>query len=331
MFNRRLLKFLCLSGLILGVWLHAQDAPPSIVAESVPAVPAELRARMNQYMNMRAAVLADWHPRERSMLVLTRFGDTMQVHSVQSPGAYRRQLTFFPDRVLDASFSPAAGKNYFLFGMDTGGAEFYKFYKFDLSDGSVKLLTDGKSRNTGLLFNHRGTQAAYMSTRRNGRDDDLYLVDPENPSTEKRALEAKGTWVPLDWSPDGSLLLLMEEISINETYLHIFDVTSGSVEQITPTAPAKVAYGPAVWSKHSKGIYVVSDRESEFKRLLYYDIAKKAYTSYSDQIHWDVEDLDISPDGWTLAFTANVNVDVEYLSIDDGVEGDSVSGYLRES
>jgi len=316
MFNRRLLKLLCLSGLILGVCLDAQDVPPSIVAEGVPSIPTELRARMNQYMNMRAAVFADWHPRERSMLILTRFGDTMQVHSVQSPGAYRKQLTFFPDRVLGASFSPGTGKDYFLFGMDTGGAEFYQFYRFGLSDGSVKLLTDGKSRNTGLRFNHRGTQAAYMSTRRNGRDNDLYLVDPENPSAEKRALDLKGTWVPLDWSPDGSLLLLMEEISINETYLYILDVASGGLELITPKGSEKVAYGPAVWSKHSKGIYVISDRDSEFKRLFYYDIAKKAYTSYSDQIQWDAEDLDVSPDGWTLAFTANVDGTSEVYLLD---------------
>ena len=303
---RRLMAIL-FATLLATICLCGQDAPPSIVAEGVPAVPAELRARMNQYMNMRAAVLADWSPSERSMLVITRFGDTMQVHSVQSPGAYRRQLTFFPDRVLDASFSPAVGKNYFLFGMDTGGAEFYQFHKFDLSDGSVKLLTDGKSRNTGMLFNHRGTQAAYMSTRRNGRDNDLYLVDPENPSTEKRALEVKGTWVPVDWSPDDSHLLLIEEISINETYLHLFDLASGRAERLTPPGPEKVAYGNARWSKDGKGLFVITDRDSEFQRLNYYDHAAKSFTSLTDNIPWDVEDLDLSPDGGILAFTVNAD------------------------
>jgi len=303
-------------------WTAGQQPPSSIVAEGVPAVPEELRARMNQYMNMRAAVFADWHPSERSMLILTRFGDTMQVHSVQAPGAYRQQLTFFPDRVLDASFSRAVGKNYFVFGMDTGGAEFYQFYKFDLADGTVKLLTDGKSRNTGLLFNHRGTLAAYMSTRRNGRDNDLYLLDPENPSAEKRALDLKGTWVPLDWSPDDSRLLLLEEISINETYLHLFDVASGRAELLTPAGSEKVAYGNARWSKDVKGFFVISDRGSEFQRLNYYDLDAKTFTSLTENIPWDVEDLDLAPDGGILAFTVNADGVSELHLLDTGTRAE---------
>ncbi|MGH6630254.1 MAG: S9 family peptidase, partial [Burkholderiales bacterium] len=177
-------------------------------------------------------------------------------------------------------------------------------------------MTDGKSRNTGLLFNHRGTLAAYMSTRRNGRDSDLYLVEPRNPSTEKRALELKGTWVPVDWSPDGSLLLLMEEISVNETYLYLFDITTGHLELLTPKGAEKVAYGPTVWSRHSRGIYTISDHDSEFKQLFYYDLTKKTYTCYSAKIRWDVEDLDISPDGWTVAFTANVDGTSEVYLLD---------------
>lgn len=293
--------------LLTAAWARAQETPPSIVAEGVPPVPAELRARMNQYLNMRSAIFADWHPRERSMLVLTRFADTAQVHLVAGPGGYRRQLTFFPDRVSEASFSPAVGKNFFLFGMDTGGAEFYQIYKFDLSDGGVKLLTDGKSRNTGLLLNRRGTLAAYTSTRRNGRDHDLYLVDPENSSTERRVLEVKGAWVPVDWSPEGSRLLLLEEISINETYFHLFDLASGRAELLTPPGPEKVAYGNARWSRDGKGFYVITDLRSEFRRLFYYDLGTKKFTSLTDDIPWDVEDLDLSPDGRVLAFTVNAD------------------------
>jgi dipeptidyl aminopeptidase/acylaminoacyl peptidase len=307
MFSLRQWKMMLLAVLLTVAWAPAQEMPPSIVAEGVPPVPIELRARMNQYLNMRAAIFSDWHPSKRSMLILTRFGDTTQVHSLQAPGAYRRQLTFFPDRVSDASFSPAVGKNFFLFGMDTGGAEFYQIYKFDLSDGGVKLLSDGKSRNTGLLFNHRGTLAAYMSTRRNGRDSDLYLIDPESPSTEKRALEVKGTWVPIDWSPDDSRLLLLEEISVNETYLHLFELASGRAELLIPPGPEKVAYDNARWSKDGKGFYVITDRGSEFRRLFHYDLGTKKFASLTDRIPWDVEDIDLSPDGQVLAFTVNAD------------------------
>lgn len=284
--------------------LQAQ-IPPSIVAEGVPSVPDQVRARLNQYQNMRSASFADWRPKRRSMLILTRFGDTVQAHLLQSPGAYRQQLTFFPDRVQTAKFSPRADKNYFLFGMDTGGSEFFQFYRFDLTDGSVYLVTDGRSRNEDLRFNHQGTLAAYVSTRRNGRDFDLYVIDPENPASEKRALDLKGSWAPIEWSPDDTRLLLIEVISVNETYLHLYDLASGRSEALTPAGAEKVATSAAVWSKDGKALYVVSDRGSEFKRLYYHDLSTKSFTALSDHIPWDIEELELSPDGRVLAFTAN--------------------------
>jgi dipeptidyl aminopeptidase/acylaminoacyl peptidase len=306
MFPKRM-SVLWIGVLLAASTLLAQDIPPSIVADGVPPIPAELRARMNQYLNMRVAVFADWHPRERAMLILTRFGDTAQVHMLRAPGAYRQQLTFFPDRVLDAKFSPAAQKDYFLFSMDTGGGEAYQIHRFDLADGSIRMLTDGKSRNEGMLFNHRGTQAAYVSQRRNGRDFDLYLVDPLNPATEKLAAELKGQWVPLDWSQDDSRLLLMEYISVNETYLHMIEPSSGRVDLLTGKGTEKIAYGTARWAADGKGLFVVSDRGSEFQRLFYYDLAAKSFTSLTEHIPWDVEEIERSPDGRTLAFTVNAD------------------------
>ncbi len=306
MTHLRLCKLAITVALLATTCLRAQ-APPSIVAENVPPIPAELKARMNQYLNTRAAIFTDWHPTGPGMLILTRFGDTNQVHLLQGPGAYRQQLTFFPDRVLHAEFSPRAGKDYFLFLMDKGGSEFYQIYRFDLADGSIKLLTDGKSRNEGLRFNHAGTLAAYMSTRRNGADFDLYTLDPENPASEKRALELKGAWVPLEWSPDNTRLLLLKEISVNESYLHLFDVATGQLQLLMPSGSEKAAYGPAVWSKNGRGLYLVSNLGSEFRRLFYYDLAAKTFTSLSDNIPWDIEGLALSPDGRLLAFTANAD------------------------
>lgn len=304
--HRTFRNFAVAAALLVTTCLRAQ-VPPSIVAEGVPAIPAELKARMNQYLNTRGAIFADWNPTGPGMLILTRFGDTNQVHWIQAPGAYRQQLTFFPDRVLGAKFSPSTGKNYFVFSMDSGGAEFYQIYRFGMANGDIHLLTDGKSRNEAMQFNHQGTSAAYVSARRNGRDFDLYTLDPENPASEKRALELKGAWAPLDWSPDDTRLLLLKEISVNESYLHLFNVATGQLQLLTPSGAEKAAYGPAVWSKDGRGLYLVSNRGSEFRRLFYYDLAAKTFTSLSDNIPWDIEGLALSPDGRWLAFTANAD------------------------
>ncbi len=302
--------------IFVAAFLRAQGPPPSIVEEGVPPVPAELRTSLEPYLNARSAVFADWHPTEPSMLILTRFGETNQVHFVRGPGAYRQQLTFFRDRVGSAKFSPRPEKRYLVLSMDTGGSEFFQLYRLDLSEGASpvplrygasRLLTDGRSRNEGFLFNHRGTLAAYLSTRRDGRDFDLYTIDPESPDSDKRVLEIQGLWMPVAWSPDDRCLLLNQEVSINESYLHLFDLASGQTELLTPRGAEKASYGPLVWAQDGRGIYVVSNRGSEFRRLFYYDLGAKTFTPLTDQIPWDIEHVDLSSDGGVLAFSANVD------------------------
>src|SRR4029434_2099123 len=77
-------------------------APPremgALVFDGVPEVPDRIVERMNQYMNVRSASHQDWWP-GGGLLIATRFGDTVQLHHVASPGADRRQITFFKEPV----------------------------------------------------------------------------------------------------------------------------------------------------------------------------------------------------------------------------------------
>ncbi len=72
----------------------------NLVAEGIPPIPASIAEQAGRYTEVRSASVADWHPARRELLVLTRFGDTNQVHMVKMAGGARTQLTFFPDRIL---------------------------------------------------------------------------------------------------------------------------------------------------------------------------------------------------------------------------------------
>jgi Tol biopolymer transport system component len=102
------------------------------------------------------------------MLVATRFGDTPQLHVVSTPGAARRQLTFYPDAVGNGRFHPNGG-DYIVFSKDIGGGEWYQLYRYELNSGYVTMLTDGKARNLMGPWSSKGDALAYMSTRRTGR------------------------------------------------------------------------------------------------------------------------------------------------------------------
>ena len=250
----------------------------ALVVEGVPRIPVSLAEEVGRYTDFRSASFASWHPKLHEMIIATRFGNTTQAHRVKSPGAARTQLTFYPDRVGGGRFDPKTGET-FIFSKDTGGNEFYQLYRYDFGDGRATLLSDGKSRNTGAVWSNGGQLIAYGSTRRTGNDVDLYVVDPSNPKSDKLVAQMTGGgWQVNDWSPDDSKLLVTEGISINETYLWLVDVATGQKTLLTPKGGKdKVSFGNAAFAQDGKGLYVTLDRDSEFQRLAYADLAAKKF------------------------------------------------------
>jgi dipeptidyl aminopeptidase/acylaminoacyl peptidase len=278
----------------------------NLVVEGIPPIPVSIAQTVERYTNFRSASLSSWHPTQREILISTRFADTPQVHLVKFPQGSRQQLTFFPERVSGASFQPTKG-DYFIFSKDTGGNEFSQNYRYDLATGEITLLTDGKSRNSRGVWSNRGDRMIYNSTRRDGKNNDFYIIDPTNPQSNKLLTQIEGGgWGGLDWSPDDRQLLTLEYISANESYLWSIDTQSGEKKLLTPKkAKEKVAYRGGIFSKDGKGLYVVTDRDSEFMRLAYVDLATFKHTYLTNRIRWDVEELDISQDGKFIAFVTN--------------------------
>ena len=176
-----------------------------------------------------------------------------------------------------------------------------------MKTGDVTLLTDGKSRNLLGPWSSGGDQIAYMSTRRTGKDTDLWVMNPADPKSDHLLLQLSGGgWQPRDWSPDDKKILLAEELSINESYLWLVDTATGEKTELTPRkTPEKVSYGEARFSRDGKGIYVTTDKDSEFHRLAYFDLSTKQLQYLTTNIPWDVETFDLTRDGKLLAFVSN--------------------------
>jgi protease II len=279
----------------------------NLVTDGLPDIPAEIADAAGRYTEFRSAGLAGWHPVKREILISTRFGDTPQIHEVRMPGGARRQLTFFPDRVGGASW-PRRSADYFVFTKDRGGDEFSQVYRYDVASGTITLLsTGGRSQNSLGPWSHQGDRMAFGSTRRNGADRDVYVMDPKDPSTTRLVLEVKGGgWGPADWSPDDRKLAAFEYVSVNESYIWVVDVATGERTLLTPKGGAeKVAYGGAQWAADGKTLYVTTDRESEFQRLAHLDVATGKHTYLTSHIPWDVDTFALSPDRKTIAFETN--------------------------
>lgn len=293
-----------MEALVLAAVLAPGD---NLVTDGLPPIPMEVAEKVKRYTEFRSASLLDWHPTRREMLVSTRFGQTAQVHRVKAPGADRFQLTFFPEKVTGARFRPAGGEG-FVFGRDVGGNERYQNFRFDPETGDATLLTDGKSRNSLGVWSRDGKRLAYTSTRGNGKDADLYVIDPTDPKTDAKVTALGVGWSVLDWRRGDAAVLAVEYVSINESYLWLVDVKTGAKTALTPKPEGKytpAAYSGGQFTPDGKHVWTATDRGAEFHRLTKIDVATKEQTPFAAGINWDVEEFELSPDGKVLAFVTN--------------------------
>ena len=289
--------------LLLGTVLTAQDAtipvPANVRAEGLLPIASSLVAKLRPYGEFRRAQLLGWHGQRREMLVLTTTGTSQQVHVVTAPLAPPKPLTSFTEGAVGAaSFSPLGG-DAFVVRKDTGAAETHQLIKVD--GDATTVLTDGKSRNGLPAWSRMSGRIAFDSNRRNGRDRDLYIVDPRDPSSSRLLAEVGGSWEVWAWSPDDRALLALELLPGNDTALWSVDTTTGSKALLTPKGV------PAIWSDpqyspDGDSIYAISNQGSELPRAWRLREGKwTALTREGDSI----EAIALSPDGKTLATSAD--------------------------
>ena len=85
------------------------ERPAALVADGPPEIPRELASLTRPYLGYRTATFLGWQPKDRSMLIATRFGNTSQVHRVSRPDGARVQLSFEEEPIANASSAPRTG------------------------------------------------------------------------------------------------------------------------------------------------------------------------------------------------------------------------------
>ena len=308
--------FLALTGPALAQDVPVVPTPAALVADGIPAVPLSLRDATLPYMESRAAGFQGWHPAKRSMLVSTRFGNAAQLHEVLAPGAARTQLTFEPEPVANGSISPGKG-DVMLAVKDIGGNENFQIYRQE--SGRLVLLTDGKSRHQSTTWSKDGGLIGYSSNARNGRDFDLYVMNPRDSKTARRVLQRQGGgWAIADFAPDGKTALVARYLSVQKSELYLLDLASGGLRPLSADT-ADVAYGEAKFAPDGR-LFATSDAGSDFQQIGTIDLVTGRFAPLGNAGNWDVEGFAIAPDGKSLAVVAN-EAGVAKLSIRDAASG----------
>lgn len=266
-----------------------------VVLEDVPDIPESISEALTRYQNTRSAGLIDWSAEGERLYITTRFAEVSQIHRVDQPGGARHQLTWYDEPVGGVARRPGSDTMAFL--MDEGGSEFDQIYLFNPADGSRKMISDGESRNGGLLWSEGGRYLAFQSTRRNGRSNDIWLFDFENGGTAELVLEAPdgSWWGPVEFSADNDRLLIVQFVSANDSRIHVLDLDSGEITRIAGSGEDPSRNLPFGFDAEGEGVYFSTDETGEFAQLAWrpLDPAGEVRVITGD-IPWSVQGLELN-------------------------------------
>jgi len=283
------------------------SAPPrrergNLLYDGIPSPDPSLSARLERYQQSRGASFLDWS-QDGSLLLLTRFGETDQLHRVAASLGTREQLTFYPDPIEWARASPLGAG--FVFLKDQSGDENAQVY-YQAAPGNVRRLTNGNNTIHGsAVWAHDGKRIAFYGNDRSAVDYDVYVADVSTNTPPQLLVGGHDdTWYPLDWSIDDSKLLVWKYLSISESYLYIADVASGVLTPLD-TSGKKVGIRTARFAPDGRGVYVLTDEDGEFAQLKYKNPLTHENRRVTPDAGWDVEDFDVSTDGRYVAYVMN--------------------------
>jgi dipeptidyl aminopeptidase/acylaminoacyl peptidase len=277
----------------------------NLVTEGIPKIPETLARTVNRYTNAFGFRLAGWGPDKRELLFKNLAGTETWILRSESSSAFPKLSFVIPTGAYDVYWQPQA--KYLVYNHDIDGNDSFQFYIFDVAARKSTLITDGKSRNTEPVWSRAGDRIIYSSSPPGGNGVDLSIVNPLDPKTVRLIAEGKGDYLKAyDWSPDDKRVVFCNFASNTNSTLWVLDVASGEKTVLSPAgAKGDDYYDSPQFGADGKGIYVLTDHGSEFRRLVYVDLATKGQKALSDQIKWDVEDFKLSPDGKSIAFITN--------------------------
>jgi dipeptidyl aminopeptidase/acylaminoacyl peptidase len=224
------------------------------------------------------------------------------------------QLTNFIDDAVRHVF-PSPVDNSIIFFADHQGAENFQIYKIDDAFHSwPELITqNSKVRHEwgAECFSHDGKYIAYGSNENNPSNMLVHIRNMNSTGTSNETFcitNKEGWYVPGYWSPDNKKLNCSQLVTLTDYDIWLLDIENNEMVQVTPpkdkTEKSRFIVGP--WSPDGKGFYVISDLKREYASLAFYDTHKAKLEWVLTPEH-DIELVDLSSDGTTLAWTENVD------------------------
>ena len=280
----------------------------ALVLEDVPEIPQELRRELYRWQEVRSAALRAFTADGEGIYVSTGFGSVDALHRIDMPMGARQQQTFYREPVGQVRRRP--GSEQLVFTRDAGGSEFAQIFLFEPESGEALMLTDGESRNGGMVWDRRGERFAFQSTRRNGASNDIWIANPDTVDQPELAVEASDghLWIPSEFSSNGSRLLAMSYVSVTDSRAAVVDLDSGAVTILAGGDGNESVNLPVAFDDDGEGFWLITDQGSEFNQLAWQSLIPGSKPEVvTASIPWNISNVVISHDRKRMAFVANEN------------------------
>ena len=293
--------------LVLRVSAQSQLIPPNsnIEAIGIPPIPTSLAREVQPYSSIYGLPLAGWDPAKREVW-LKGLSSVTWISRVSSPGAKpATSLIYIQSSGIYDIYLQPQGK-YLAYTKDANGNETFQLYLYEIGASKTTLLSDGTTRSTEPVWSNTGDKLVYSSSPSGTQGVNLRLVNPSDPKTDHLFVSSPGGYFKAyDWSPDDKQVVYCDFPSNVANTLWLVDVASGNKTLLSPKSDQLELYDNPQFSKDGKGIYVVTDHDSDFRRLAYIDFASGKISYIPSPSRWDVDEFQLGPDGKLLAFVTN--------------------------
>lgn len=194
-----------------------------------------------------------------------------QLWVVPSSGGQPRRLTYGNGITF---FEWAPDGQGILYGADNDGNEQEAYYSINVAGTDERLVlpaASGGFRRFGD-FVHNG-EIAFASTERNGLDFDIYTA--ATTGGEGRLVwEGVYGFRAHEVSSDGRYLVVSETVGEDSNNLHLLELPTGELRTISsPERRANHTAGGIAWSSDGSGFFLASNRERDFRALLFYRLS----------------------------------------------------------
>ena len=248
---------------------------------------------LTRLLAARSSAIADVAPDGDELLSAAMTPAACRCIAFPLQGGDLIQVTFLEEPVAAARYIP--GTSDIVVAVDRGGNENYQLWLVDLQGGEPRpLVVEENIKHDLGDVSRDGRLIAFSSTRRNGIDIDVYVLDRVGGSI-RSVLE--GGWNRVEcFSPDGRWLAVVRldgSFAISDDLL-LVDLETDDVRMVVERTGAGIAMAPT-WYPDSSGFLFSTDAGRDVASIARYDIATARWR-YVLETAWDSE-ASLSSDG----------------------------------